>query len=72
MSNGQGNDARIVYKRLRLSCSILLNVTVPELRNGLRNRNLNPKIWFIPRLSFISLPLPAPFSLQGFAHSQVD
>jgi len=28
--NGDGNDARIVYKRLRLSYLILLNVTVTE------------------------------------------
>ena len=29
-SNGNGKEARIVHKRLRLSCLILLNVTVTE------------------------------------------
>jgi hypothetical protein len=28
--NGDGNNARIVYKRFRLTCLILLNVAVTE------------------------------------------
>jgi hypothetical protein len=36
-----GNEARIVTKRLRLSFFNSFYVTVTELRNGLRNYNLN-------------------------------
>jgi hypothetical protein len=33
-SNGNANDARIVYERLCLSCFIFFNVTVTECRNA--------------------------------------
>jgi len=46
-SNGNGNDARIVYERLRLSCLIPVNVTVTQRPNGLRSRNPNPGFWSI-------------------------
>lgn len=36
-----GDEARIIYKRLCLSCLILLNVTITERRNGLRSHNPN-------------------------------
>jgi hypothetical protein len=51
-SDGKGNDARIVYKRLRLSFLILLKLTVTGNRNGLRHRNLYPK----PIFNVFSLP----------------
>jgi hypothetical protein len=39
--NGNGNEARIVNKRLRLSSFNSFYVTIAELRNGLRNLNRN-------------------------------
>jgi hypothetical protein len=46
-SNGYGNDARIVNKRLRLSSLNSLHVTLTHNRNGLRGLNLNPFTGFL-------------------------
>jgi hypothetical protein len=45
MSAGNGNDARIVNKRLRLMSLSSFRVTVTELQNGLRNRNLTYRLF---------------------------
>ena len=49
MSDGKGNEARIVDKRLCLSSLCSLHVTLTSNRNGLRDRNLKPKppVWIL-------------------------
>jgi len=43
LSNGKGNEARIVDKRQCLSSLHSLHVTLTRNRNGLCDRNLKPK-----------------------------